>query len=277
MTVKTPVPAETLLFLHIGRTAGTTLSSIVSRQFPAAYRYSFDSADMQRSIETFASLPLQERAKIRLLSGHFPYGLHELVPGPATYITMLRDPVDRILSIYSYMKIRKDHRLHSQVHSLSLKEFLRSRLTTEVDNGQVRSIANALDIPYGALNPDTLTLAQQHLDSFAVCGLTEHFDETIIMLRRRFAWRRLTYAPKNAISRISRSQLDREELLMVEAHAVMDQALYDEQRRRLAITWRQPDFEREVRQYQRRNRIQGSIHLPAAWRHNYLSRRSQQR
>jgi hypothetical protein len=32
--------------------------------------------------------------------GHFGYGIHEAIPGPSRYVTMLRDAPDRVASIY---------------------------------------------------------------------------------------------------------------------------------------------------------------------------------
>ena len=44
---------------------------------------------------TFAQIPPARLRKTRMFKGHMLFGLHEILPQPSTYITVLRDPVDR--------------------------------------------------------------------------------------------------------------------------------------------------------------------------------------
>src|SRR5256714_9537299 len=83
---------KALLFLHIPKAAGTTLHSIIERQFAPAQTFTISGADSPQGIKEFTGLPAERREQIRLLKGPMPYGLHEYLSVPATHITMLRDP-----------------------------------------------------------------------------------------------------------------------------------------------------------------------------------------
>ena len=89
----------------MSKTAGTSLREILSRQYGAAVvhkvgetdpngRWSPVGPDLTRAIE---------QSGTRVFSGHMAFGLHEYIPGPCVYVTMLRHPIDRIASYYDWV------------------------------------------------------------------------------------------------------------------------------------------------------------------------------
>jgi hypothetical protein len=138
--------------------------------------------------EDFATLPPAERSRYQIIRGHFGYGLHELCGEPCKYITVLRDPVERAISHYYYVLKRKDHYLHKKVTSenIGLKEYVVSGITGEMDNGQLRMLAGdaAYRAPFGTCSEEHLAIAKQNLKhDFLVVGISERFDETLLVLR----------------------------------------------------------------------------------------------
>ncbi len=95
-------PEQRIIFLHIPKTAGFTLQKIIERQYPPQSIYTLEPSNELESIREFQSLDPAQRAKTRLLKGHLNMGqkLHEYLPQPVTYFTILRDPVERVLSHY---------------------------------------------------------------------------------------------------------------------------------------------------------------------------------
>ena len=65
--------------------------------------------------------------KTRMFKGHMVFGLHEVLPQPATYITVLRDPVDRVISAFYFMRTYKLHPLYWRLEfgNWSLEDFVR--------------------------------------------------------------------------------------------------------------------------------------------------------
>ena len=199
-------PAPTVIFLHIGKTGGSTLRTVIHRNVPRSRRLLVRIPQLrdtlrprrERTVEHFASLPEARRAGADLIEGHVIYGIHRHVPGPSTYITILRDPVALVVSQYRYVLRTPTHRLHDQVASsgLDLEAYVRSGLSLETDNSQTRAISGDTTTPFGACTQAMLDTALSNIrERFSVVGLTERFDETLILLGRAFGWRRLAYVP----------------------------------------------------------------------------------
>jgi hypothetical protein len=131
-----------------------------------------------------------------MILGHVHYGLHTHINGPSTYITLLREPVSRVLSLYRYIAASPQHHLHDRVVKQRLIDFVSGDTDAdEVENGQTRQIAG---VPGRILDSPSLALAKKHLaENFGVVGLVERFDESLILLKRRLGWRMPLYVRKN--------------------------------------------------------------------------------
>lgn len=100
-----------IIFLHIPKTAGTTLHSLMLDHFNGADIYPFAKINKNR-VNTFSLLDVQNvfyefpMITQKYVHGHFPiWFLKEKDPNFAkSYIfTVLRDPVDRVLSHWAYL------------------------------------------------------------------------------------------------------------------------------------------------------------------------------
>lgn len=95
-----------LFFLHIPKCAGSTLHAAFEREYPPEAIYTVPSVAWND--KNFASLrdewSAERRAAIRVIKGHMNYGWHKAFgDDDYEYITLLRHPVERILSFYSYI------------------------------------------------------------------------------------------------------------------------------------------------------------------------------
>jgi hypothetical protein len=186
----------TIIFLHIGKTGGTTLRRVIRRQYPEREIMLVRAVRRPReeTLADFAALPAAERSRPRLIMGHTVFGLHEMVPGGATYITMLRDPRALALSQYDYVRRTPGHRHHADALRMSLREYVDSGIAPEMSNSQTRALAGAVDVPYGESPPELLDQAKRHVEQhFTAVGLTERFDESLVLLGHVFGWSRLHY------------------------------------------------------------------------------------
>lgn len=215
-----------VIFMHLPKTGGTTLTRILEREYPAQHRFPLG-AIVQKKIEEFKKLSPARRDKIHLLYGHMAYGLHEYFPQGARYITVLRDPVERVISFYYFVRDQSQHYLHdfSNQDATDLKSFLESQATIVVDNFQVRLLSGAWEhVPYGAITRDHLEVAKRNLrEEVAVVGLTERFDETLLLLKDAFGWRQPWHKPQN----VTRGRPKQSDLLPEIREAIVEYNRFD--------------------------------------------------
>lgn len=123
----------TVLHLHVPRTGGIS----VGRALTAA----LGSREIVRTPNRSDLVAALERgADVGLVSGHFPWGLHELLP-EHVYFVALRDPVERARSLYDYIRVVPVHPRHQLFSTHSLEELLRKpKMRSYFSDGQVRQI-----------------------------------------------------------------------------------------------------------------------------------------
>ncbi len=196
---------QAVIFLHMPKTAGSTLNSIVERQYRSVEILSIDSRRVVESMEEFKLLPNQQLEKIKLLKGHMYFGLHEYLPMPSTYITILREPIDRVISTYYYIRREKNHKHYELANQAKdLKDYLFKDQGKQLNNGQTRLLAgmDSLEVEFGNCSNEMLEAAKNNLRKyFSVLGTTAKFDETLILLKQKLGWNLPLYAKKNVTNK----------------------------------------------------------------------------
>ncbi len=97
------VTTRPLVFFHIPKTAGTSLIELLARNFAAADIYRM--TDVHRPIDHLATdVEIAVADGKRLICGHFPYPAVDGLRAEVVPFTMLRDPVDRIVSLYRFWR-----------------------------------------------------------------------------------------------------------------------------------------------------------------------------
>jgi hypothetical protein len=266
-----PDRRETAIFLHVPKAAGTTLQRVTERHYRPSEIF-FLGSRVQDAIDDLRALDPADRARLRLVHGHLAYGLHEALPGPCSYFTLLREPVDRVASFFYFVREQGDHYLYdlSRSAGMDLAGFMESGVTIMVDNGQTRQISGVWDdVAYGACDREVLELAKENLRrSFDVVGLSERFDESLLMLGRRYGWRHLYYTRENVTTRRPpRRELPRTHRLAVERYNALDAELHAFATERFAdrLAALGPGFPREVDSFRRRNARLGTAYS-MGWR-----------
>jgi Galactose-3-O-sulfotransferase len=222
-----------VFFLHLPKAAGSTLNRVIAQQYPPAAIYKTAGKPPAVNAQELAA-NLRTPGGIRLVAGHFGFGLHGAVPGEFTYITMLRDPVERLLSHFHFARRLQTHPLHAEITSgrLTLPDVAR-----RLANLQTRYLADeAVRGTAESAGAETLASAQENLRRhFSVVGLAERFNESLILLQRRLGWKVRAVANSNVTrGRPARAAHGEEDLAAVRAANLLDIELYAAARARFA-------------------------------------------
>ena len=69
-------PDEAIIFLHLPKTAGTTLNRLIEWEYGLSEMYSIDPVLFEWSAAHLRKLPLARLRKTRMFKGHMLFGLH---------------------------------------------------------------------------------------------------------------------------------------------------------------------------------------------------------
>ncbi len=218
------VDHRALIFLHIPKTAGTTLNRIIEWQYNPLSIFTMDPYRIRATPERLKDLPEARRRRLRMVRGHFFYGIHEFLPQGATYITMLREPVARFLSAYYFLQRRPLHPMHRKVTSerIGVEDFI--RLTPHRQNLQCSLIAGIKS--NGKCEERTLDIAKANLEkSFSVVGISERFEESLMLIAKTFDWD-VPFYESRKVSK-NRPRVDPSAVEMIKEHNQLDLELYE--------------------------------------------------
>jgi hypothetical protein len=208
---------RSLLFLHVAKTGGTTFGQVISNRFPAEDCLSLyvapqpDLADLDRYL---------------YVSGHLTLAFLDQFEYRPFVVTCLRDPVDRALSLYSYLRSfpweaeqpilifgrgRDAHERRAEAIRLarecSIEEFIRRAPAIAVEvfgNRQARGLCGSM--PEGG--DESLDDAIEGLERCDFVAISERLDESASWLARRLGWRDLGPLPRANVTsgRLGREQ-----------------------------------------------------------------------
>ncbi|MFA1710871.1 sulfotransferase family 2 domain-containing protein [Peribacillus frigoritolerans] len=202
------------IFMHIPKTGGTTLNELFKKQYKLNEIFDHDS--FQKKMMKLDELTDMEKRNIKAITGHYFYGIHQEFSRPFNYFTMLREPVDRVISSYYFLK---DYPGYEMVKNMTLEEFVVKG--PEAPNLQTLMVCGSQEKP-------DIEKAKENLKTFTVVGVTELFDETLFCLKKAYAWGDIHYTRKN----ITKNRLAKEEVPsplknLIRKYNALDMELYD--------------------------------------------------
>jgi hypothetical protein len=238
---------EQLYFLHIPKTAGITFYNIVRFYFP-------EGTFAPHFFEAFMQMPLEERRALRLIGGHYGYNVEGIFGRQPTYITMLRDPYEQVISHYYYARAEPNHLLYEHAHRHDIVNFYHDPyVLSQWANLQVCYLAQDIDhhayyqrlmqrIPFGTatleratsvlqsrLDPALLPLAIERLDAMRFVGIVERFDDSLRLLFYTLGWPVIASYPtyNTTPDRPRRNEMPDGLIDVVKTYYALDVALYE--------------------------------------------------
>ncbi len=211
-----------LIHLHIPKNAGTTLSRLIKLRlasWPPAHWLHHSSVlgcynvrgPVNARFDAIANLSDANKQRMRFFESHAAFGVHERLPQPSKYFTLLRDPIARTCSMYDFML--QDNK---RAQKMTLEHFCSDKWfwpMFAVDNAQVRYLAGEQGelptTPFGEVTRVMLDTAKQRLaEDFLLVGTIDKFDESVVLLRRALNCKPLYYARSN----VTKQRTDRESI-----------------------------------------------------------------
>lgn len=214
-----------LIYTHIPKTGGNTFAAVLYNQ----YHYEKEVC----SVYLREHLPKDvDFDKIKLIIGHHQFGLHKEVPRPCKYITMLRDPVDRVVSNYFF---------NLKFHGKQPKESPFVEFIKRYPNRQTRWVAGE--------DREDLQLAKDNIEKhFIAVGITEMFNESMYMMKQKLGWGDITYKQYNVNPKRPKTDTVSDALIdLIKKHNALDIELYHWAKRRFEDEMRRLDHRSQKR------------------------------
>lgn len=263
-----------VIFLHLPKTAGSSLQFALRRSFSDSETYS-TAPEPRTTIPEFIDLPEPDRHAYRLITGHQLFGLHRYAAPGARYIAMLRDPLARAVSDLNHRCREKGTALTTDHLTAALLGDGGPGLATR-DNFYVRWLAaepGMAERHADRVEPDEAAYrrACANIDGhFAWLGVTERFAASVVLIADTIG-RPLDRAPK---LNVAPAQVELNDMPgRTEAVAAFrernrwDQQLYDTARSRIDAAMQDETLKQRARMLE-----QSGARVPAGRVLGYLRR-----
>ncbi len=128
-----------VVFDHISKCAGTSVASHLKMYYPYRKTFTIEGDAPAQSVRSFNELSDRKRKSYTLVHGHLARGLFSNVAEGRKIVTVLRDPIARLISHYYYVLSNEKHALYKRVKEskIQLADYSISDLSPELQNWYV--------------------------------------------------------------------------------------------------------------------------------------------
>lgn len=188
-----PLEASRLVFVHLPKCGGTSLHGLLKLWYgeEALHPERFNGLYSYRAAQNASSL---------IFSGHYDFYSTSLIPGRKYYITVMREPIARLVSLYNFYRAHTpeyaatlDDDVMRAAQGLLIDDFFDSplvRSAASVDNAMTRQLSDVPQPPIAFVDQsftklamsDLLEQACKNLESFGFVAFTETLDQDLVRL-----------------------------------------------------------------------------------------------
>ena len=257
------MPRELVIFQHMSRTAGTSLRQAILQNYAAGEVMLLYGPDERSGgppprlpaeyREWYRTLDPHVRERLRVVASHSANCLTRFVDRPFRVVSLLRDPVERVASLYAFFKWQTT-REDRPPWDLDVGEELNRRGWSLADiylnlggaspsmspmharfseffNDQTRTVLKPWDLghelSFWSGQPDEAVDLKRHaLDLLSrqyVVGIQEHYEQSLRLFADSFGWDKL---PVHRLNVREREKVDPETRELILAHNEIDAELH---------------------------------------------------
>ena len=244
--------SEPLIFMHLPKTGGMSMFTGFCKEYGSnmADMYNMTSANVAPAAKVI------QDSNICVYCGHFSFGLHEWFSRPTYYASVLRRPVDRVLSLYFYIvQYRLVIQRMAKMRRMSVKDLFETKNapdyyedylrwivgeesldlfldcpSVELDNGMVRRFSG-MGLDKTPCTDEALDKAKENIEKcFSAVGILEQYPKTLELFRAIFDWpwlqeHRVNVGPRTRAKK--KPDVSDHHKKRIESMNQLDMALYD--------------------------------------------------
>ena len=239
-----------IVFQHIQKTAGTSLRQVIRANLPPAeqraVRLTKERSSRTKLLGWYAEfldgLSAQDRLRLCCVMSHTAAYLAPALDEPALFMTMVREPVDRVLSQYHF-STRDPAKappgglsgLYSKWSGRVPREENVAKLASRLFNWQSRMLLgpyhDTSSLPYTSEPSDDAEEWRERVsgmvERYELMGVQDRFAEFTELLERRLGWRPIVAREKVNSGRPRLGQVNPALRDQIAAHNWLDSYLYE--------------------------------------------------
>ena len=264
-THQAPLP-PVVIFHHIAKTGGTSLRKVVQANYRGKKLlelYGPGRGSVQWYDNYYHSLSKRRKAEIQCIAAHSAHYLIPIIDRPFQVFTLLRDPVERVISLYYFTKIlvRKNKGRGAEI-GLELKKLgweledifvniglkgggseEQRMLFAPFFNGQSRAILKPhVDVGFALMVQGVPTQVEplqtqlrEIVQAHYIVGVTEQYETSVHYFAQIFGWHRVFFEYRNKTKKRPRQDDFTSDVLdLIRSFNQVDAVLHNQAREELA-------------------------------------------
>jgi hypothetical protein len=210
------------LFFHMPKTAGNSISELLGSIYGDAYKKA-------TAREVLSLIEQGTIGNYKALLGHYrlcdPF--YSRLKITINQYVVVREPIDRVISQYYFLRGREDHALHQKALQFSLEEILRSEdmvyemgmsdFQTQVLSSFLRAGSKKLMFAYAKARLS---------DAFTFFSLYEELPSFIKICSHKLGWPEVNLPMVNVSDRLTKEELPKGVIKLIEDRNQLDLRLY---------------------------------------------------